>query len=336
MGNIGSNLPSKRNKVSSPTNLNIRLFLQHNGNMDGNDSHWCDIAQLLSALNRRAYRQGLYYYVQSATVHDSNQNAWVKFATAPNTWTVKNGWVRAYRMWNKMNSRALADVSDLRNSLPKYHDFKVYLNAEHRSAVIGNVDVPEPALSGDGGGGGTVAVGEWVYSQYYTDDPHTGGATPAIAHAGDGFDVHLLGPHVSGGVGNWHSIGATESYMDSRALPVSSGAPTMPVDFDSDPLANLFDAGDTMDDVRENLDEHNDQTPYNLAYPPGAGFYVQTVLVSQTACSAGAGAVAVAPGFVAPCGLVEIITNSAVNGTIEVVLNIAPGSYHGVLAERIV
>lgn len=331
---MGKNLPSKTHSVGQPTQRYLRYMLNHdaNPNAGNNDSHFIDIAQGLSAINSRFYRQGLYYHVSGVTVHDSNQNAWVKFATAPDTWITKNAWVRGFRAWSKMNSLAAsaAGQDDLAIA-GKYHDYKIWLSENHRTNADSGL---LPIASGDYA---TISgifpnyvvtpaiveflCDEWTTSKYITADPPT-----------DQFEAHLIGPHV-GADGGRVSIGLVESYIASRQT-VPEFSPVQSTGTNADPLMNLFDSADVQDDILQDLEDDSDQVPYDYNHRPGQGVG-HTVIVAQTANSAGAGAVTRTPGFVVPFGLLEVITNSATDGNIEIVLEISPGSYHGVAAARV-
>lgn len=339
---MGKNLPSKTHSVGQPTQRYLRFILDHAPETvaGNNKSHFIDLARALSACNRRFYRAGLYYHVSGVTVHDSNQNAWVKFATAPDTWITKNAWIRGFRAWSKMNSRAAAAAgADDLAIAGSYHDFKVYLNDAHRSAPllnpIGSRDYasvggsfPEWILTP---AADPFGCDEWTYSKFISEEPNTSDPQDV-----DTFDIKLLGDHIAGagGADAYEAIGLIESYRESR-VTVPEYSPILASGTSTDPIMNLFDSADTQDNILQDLEDDSDQPPYDWNYYPGQGTN-QTVIVAQTANSAGAGAVTRTPGFVVPFGLLEIITNSPVAGQIEVVLEMTPGSYHGVAAARVV
>jgi len=337
---MGKNLPSKIHSIGQPTQRYLRYILSHNASAGTayNDSHYVDIAQGLSAINRRFYRQGLYYHVSGVTVHDSNQNVWCKFATAPDTWMTKNAWIRGFRAWSKMNSLAASAASQSDLAIAgAYHDFKIWLNNNHRTNADSN-KLPIGSVDYDSVSGtfpnfnfteGAVPFGcdEWTHSKFITADPP--GNDPQII---DEFEITLLGPH-TGGSTLHTTVGLIQSYMDSRQT-VPEFSPVQNPETSADPIMNLFDAGDNQDNILADLEDDADQPPYDWDYCPGQGSF-DTCLVAQTANSAGAGAVSRCPGFVVPFGLLEIITNSQTNGLVEVVLEITPGSYHGVAAARV-
>ncbi len=228
-----------------------------------------------------------------------------------------------------MNSGAAAGD----NIFPKYHDFKV-------SMVQGAS--PAPPLHGQIGATTAYLADDWVMSEFVTQDPYLhGGAasdTPVEAHNADAFSAHMMGAH-TGSFGAWTSIGLIESLQDVSALQPSVGEPTLLGDADIDPLAALFDAADTTDDIRLNLDTDNDEPPYNSDLFVGR-LTTETVPRAVIRTSAGAGAISSAPGFCAPLGLLQVnVSDFAAGtavGTVELFIELVPGPYNGVYAERVI
>jgi hypothetical protein len=322
-----NNLPAKIYKAGERTDTTLR-FLWDAG--AGGNTVYIDLAKALSIMNRRAYRQGLYYYVASVTFSNGSE-AYCQVNTIPDNYMTKVSWVRGYRKWSEMNRRANAGMS---NVTPKYHDFKVLMNAASGSTL-------DPAR-GFIGSTTTNAADDWVISQFVTEDPYLhGGAasdTPVEAHNADQFTAHMLGDH-TGSSGAWTSIGLINSCADVWKHQPSVGEPTLLGDSDIDPIANLFDAADTHDDVRLNMDEDNDEPPYDSDRWIGAISADETTVSAIMRTSAGAGAVTTAAGFCAPLGLLQVSTSDFGAGTsidlVELIVKLVPGSYNGVYAERI-
>ncbi len=323
-----ANLPAKKYSAGERTNTTLRFTWD--AGADGN-TVYIDLAKAMSIINRRAYRQGLYYYV--ASVEFSNGTiAYCQVNTLPDNYMMKTAWVRGFKKWMEMNRRA----NDHSNITPKYHDFKVLMNAASASTL-------NPAY-GNVASTTTYAADDWVISQFVTDDPylHGGSAsdTPVEAHNADQFTAHMLGPH-TGSSGAWTSIGLIHSCQDVWRHQPSVGEPTLVGDSDTDPIANLFDSGDTHDDVRLNMDEDNDEPPYNNdGWIGSVHASHETSVGALMRVSAGAGALARAPGFCAPLGLLEVTTSdfgdgASVIGPVELIVKLVPGTYNGVYAERI-
>ena len=311
----GANLPAKKYSKTSPTVTRLSF------ECTGNTTRFIDVAAALSAVNRKFARQGVYFYVNSVEVYNDSTGV-LDLHTLPDTWVTKNAWNRGFKLFQKMNSM-VDDVSAI--GRPKYHDFKVYMNALHRSS--GSLS---PSLHGINAASDTVDADNWMYSQFVSADDDQDGSANA-----DEFYVHMVGDH-SGSPNNWTSIGLIKSYADSRARPDPSGDPIVPTEAREDPLVNIFDfsSEEQINDIVENLDLHNDDPPYN------ADLYVGSIdnnlqHVARIGTESGVGRVGRASGFCAPFGLICVDPHGLPqNDNFRVVLNLAVGTYHGVYAER--
>jgi len=313
----GANLPAKKYSKTSPTVTRLSF------ECDGGQTQFIDIAKALSAINRKFYRQGVYYYVNSVEVYNDETGV-VDLHTLPDTWVTKNAWNRGFKLFQKMNSMVDPPLSNV--GRPKYHDFKVYLNDRHRTT-----GTLSPTLHTINGAIGTEVVSDdWDYSKFVSADDNQDDTNNA-----DEFTAHMIGTHVltSGSSTRWDSIGLIKSYAITRHIPqtstpiIDTGAPT-------DPLLNIFDfsSEEQMNDIIDNLDDDNDQPPYD------ASVYVGEVTasmqhVARIGTEQGVGRVGRASGFCAPFGLI-CVDPHGVNTLFRVVLNLAVGTYHGVYAER--
>jgi hypothetical protein len=284
-----------------------------------------DVAKALSQVNRRAYRQGLYYYASKVTFSNSGV-AYCSLNTAMDNWVTKAAWKRGFKQWAKMNRKATADLPGGIN--PRYHDFKVSLGSA--TALSSSLN----AAYGHIGSSSTYSSDDWVQSEYVTEDPISSDPRET-----DSFIAHLVGPH-TGSANAWTSVGLITSLNDSWPRAYDGGEPVLDGDADTDPLANLFDAGDNMDNVRANLDTDNDEPPYNHDMMPGAATATELTAVAIMRTSSGAGAYVSAPGFCIPLGLLEVVVTDFSAGTdignVELTIDLVPGSYHGVHAERVI
>jgi hypothetical protein len=331
-----NNLPAKRYKAGERTETSLR-FMWHAGDGgaadgSGGSTVYIDIAKALSQVNRRFYRQGLYYYVASARFSNGS-TSYVQLNTIPDTWQTLVAWKRCFLQWMKMNRKANADIG---NITPKYHDFKVMMNQGSGTTL----DV----AYGDITSTSAYTSDEWVTSKFVTEDPHlvdddTGTGLEHAVTDPDQFTVHMLGPH-TGSSGTWTSIGAIRSLNDVWRRDPDAGVPIVDGDMDTDPIANLFDAGDNLDEVRLNMDTDGDEPPYNHDAMTGSASQDETVVKSLMRTGTGAGALAHSTGFCVPFGLLEVNVNDFGTagdvGLVELTLNLVPGSYHGVHAERVV
>ena len=316
----GANLPAKKYKKTSPTQTRLSF------ECSGGSTQFIDIAKALSAINRKFYRQGVYYYVNSVEVYN-NETGVVDLHVAPDTWVTKNAWNRGFQLFQKMNSMVDPPISGI--GRPKYHDFKIYLNSTHKQTSSLN-----PVLHGINGTNHTEEIpAEWAYSQFVSADSDGDMTDPStINQEADNFFVHLLGGHI-GSPTNWESVGLVKSYGESRTTVPAEQPNDYPVDI-TDPLMNIFDfsSEEQMNDIIQNLRDDNDATPYAIASYVGERSY-SLQHVARIGTEVGVGRVGRASGFCAPFGLI-CVDPHGVSTDFRVVLNLAQGTYHGVYAER--
>lgn len=318
----GANLPAKKYKKTSPTQTRLSFECA------GGTTQFIDIGLALSVLNRKFYRAGLYYYINSVEIYN-NETGVVDIHTLPDTWVTKNSWNRGFQLFQKMNSMANSPMTLV--GRPKYHDFKVFMSTLHRST--GSLHPVTHGINAAYSNNG-MTPNDWVYSEFVSADDDG----DAIQQA-DNFNVHMLGPHLdaNGGsdpaVGNWHSIGLIKSYGDSRHQPNFTD-PSLPAEAVADPMLNIFDfsSEEQLNDIITNLDTHNDSPPYDLDYYIGESANSMSH-VARIGTEVGVGRVGRAAGFCAPFGLL-CVDPHGVSSAFRVVLNLAVGSYHGVYAER--
>lgn len=316
----GANLPAKKYTKKTPTATRLSF------EFSGGTTQYIDIARALSIINRRFYRQGVYYYVNSVEIYN-NETGVVDLHTLPDTWVTKNAWNRAFSIFQKMNS--LVDEPGSSIGRPKYHDFKVFMSDLHRTTGSAN-----PVLHGINAAYSTAGMtpNDWVYSVLVSADSNHDGLPNA-----DEFNVHMLGDHVvqdgTGTSTRFTSVGLIKSYGDTRVLPHFT-EPSLPAATSGDPLLNLFDysSEEQINDIVTNLDEDNDSPPYDLDYYLGTSVNAMQH-VARIGTEVGVGRVGRAAGFCAPFGLI-CVDPSGVSTAFRVVLNLAVGTYHGVYAER--
>lgn len=317
----GANLPAKKYSKTSPTVT--RLSFECNGGA----TQFIDIGLALSAVNRRAARQGVYYYVNSVEIYNDETGV-VDLHTLPDNWITKNSWNRAFKIYQKMNSLVETPRS-------KWHDFKVYMSNLHRTT-----GTLHPYLHDINAGSQVITPDEWAYSVFTSGDSDGDIDVDPAAASGysihqdaDNFTCHMLGPHV-GSSDNWSSIGAIQSYQDVRTIPAANGTPQTFSDGPIDPLMNLFDMSseEMLNEIATNLTNANDMPPYDRDNYIGTKTdHMQHV--ARIGTEVGVGRIGRASGFCAPFGLI-CVDPHGVGTAFRVVLNLAVGTYHGVYAER--
>lgn len=312
--------PKKISKTRQQTHRFLYYDLSHTGTTE--DFHYIDIARTMSSLNRRLYRQGMVYHVANITVHDSNGNAEVRFATAPNTWTTHLAWKNAFEGWKKQRAEVL---SETQLTPGKWSDFKVYLNQD----MVDDADWPV-AINVENQ---TTREGAWDYSNM------------TFSKSGVQYDDHalgLLGPSDIGtAITNETSpddtsydgyLGAIEVLEDSRRrINTPEVSPATDV-----VLFGTVNAGTTNDTIEEIIDE-GDDSPYPLhrivggGSNPSAGSDAFTVRECHIASTYSP--IAHVGGFPVPCGLIQVETKSSTDGNIiGLLIELVPGDYKGVHA----
>jgi len=110
--------------------------------------------------------------------------------------------------------------------------------------------------------------------------------------------------------------------------------PAVPATVDDDPLVNLFDYGDTQNQLVSNLDQYNDKPPYDhFEYPGDDTNASKPIVVGQAAIADGSASIG---SFSALAGLLEIESFSSVTGDVySVLVELAPGKYRGIKAGAI-
>ena len=310
------NYAAKKYKKGTPAQIRLSFEMP-----DNRATQFIDIAKALSAINRRAVKQGHYFYVQSVELYDDADST-VNILTIPDTWTTRSAYRRAKGLYDEMTDKAIQTIG---SGLPgKYHDFRVYMSDLHRTT--GSINA---SLHGVNDVGQVILTDDWDYSQFVTTDP-SGGA-PA-----DEFFAHMIGGEVTS-AGQVDSVGLIESYSRTRAT-VQSDNPNM-VNLDlTDHLLNMFDSyEESQNDIINNLNAANDEPPYNVDLYVGENAnHMQHV--SRLVTSTQFGRVAYGAGFCAPLGLICVDPLPLGGGQsptpYRIVLNLAPGTYHGVYAER--
>ena len=308
----GANLPAKKYKKTSPTVTRLSF------EFDGGSTQFIDIGKALSIINRKFYRAGVYYYVNSVEIYN-NETGVVDLHTLPDTWVTKNAWNRGFRLFQKMNSM-VDDTSGV--GRPSYHDFKVYMSELHKATGTAN-----PQMYGINAVNSFKGADDWVYSEFVSADDDG----DAIQQA-DNFTVHMLGAH-QGTPDNWISVGLIKSYAESR-ITVEPDSPEDNNVNNADPLMNIFDfsAEEQMNDIITNLRGDNDAPPYDQDNYIGESAN-DMQHVARIGTEVGVGRVGRASGFCAPFGLI-CVDPHGVSTAFRVVLNLAQGTYHGVYAER--
>lgn len=284
----------------------------------GEGTYYIDLFKSLSAQERRLVKQGQVAHVMGGLIKDSNNESVVRINVAPDTWVTRTAWRRGKRLWDKHIVEATAAVDGLIK--PKYHDYKILLNNSMGSSPVMPIDA----------NGNTIPVGEWSYAQYHSEDVDWSNPNLTLSanREADTFNAMLVGPHV-GTAGDWNRISLLKSWFESRAFPDDFPAGNVPATLDTDPLTNLFDEADNVDEVLADLRGRNEEPPYDedthfgMAVAAG-GVHNNLQRVAFAATQAGAGQISAMNGFTAICGLIEVhITQGVPSGDVELLLDVS-------------
>ena len=321
---MGANLPAKMYKKKNPTETRLVFDISAT-----DQTFFIDVAAALSAINRKAFRQGLYYYINSFEVENA-EDGYVELKVAPDTWMTKNAYKRGLRKYYE-------NYAESDTPRPKYHDFKIYLDSTHRDHDNGTPNYTQggtptygfyrPSLGGAIGNMSVLSLDEWEYSKYVSHENTTTG-TPFQ------FDIHLIGNHIGTAPG-YTSVGLIHSYHKSRPEPDQSGEPILPSGHADDPLNNLMEsaADDVVQAKASNLDNDNDRTPYNADYYTGESDNGLTILRRLATGANSNGRVHEIAGACVPFGLIRV--DASYSSSWRLIINVASGTYNGVYAERV-
>ena len=277
------------------------------------DSVYIDVAQVLSAQNRKLTRQGHMFRIKGFRAYTNDitpVKQMIKVGVIPRSWPTFNAYNKARALWHKHNAMALENLSD--NLYPKYHDFKVFMSESHKDNVESSGDANLLPVDFEDVEG---AAGEWKYSKF-----HDSGSTS------DEYFVHMCGDH-SGNDGAWDSVGIIQAYAESRALPQVSATGSddlLQLTSMTSPWGRLFGDDDQTTDTYDDIIGDNDAPPYSRTnYPGGDGlletglpvFYGRLPSITQPGGTTGR-----VPTFDAPLGLIrfecdaeESLNNSAIH-----------------------
>ena len=274
-----------------------------------NGTYYIDLAKALSLQERKLHRQKMIYTVYGGYFVDA-QGQRIDLNTAPLTWVTKRAVNRGFQQWRKLTAKTLQDAGATSRS--KYRDFKVLLDNASVASVINPKDASGNDLFS--------SAPEWDYSTLTTADPDAVGIPTA-----DQFELMITGNAHAGVNNNWTRVSLVKSWIDSRPSPEASQPENIP-DV-NDPIMNLMDAGDVIDDRLTVINTEGDGAPYDEltvfgnAQVSAASNNLQRMSTAQP--TGASQPVAPIHGFDALCGLIQVVvgTGSGANAW-ELVLDV--------------
>lgn len=280
-----------------------------------NGTYYIDLNKDLSAFHRKLHRQKVLTTVYGGYMIDSQANR-VDLNVAPNNWVTKRAVNRGFAMWRKLAAKTL-EAGGMQ--APKYSDFKVLLTGGHvNSVAISAADAAGNSIVG--------TTFDWDYSDLTTEDPTGDGQVTATP---DRFNLFITGnAHIPGGGGDdvWSRVGLIKSWLDSRPIPDNnSPSPDYTSGNAGDPLTNLFDGSDSLDNHMVTYQGEGDNPPYDRDEILGmlnASAGQNNLQRVSTAVTTPGGTAPVQPihGFEAVCGLIQVVVTG--DTAMELVLDV--------------
>lgn len=273
---------------------------------------YIDLSQAVSIANRRAYRQGLHWSIGSIKIMTFGNTGALLTQKINETWVTSNAWEKAFRLWHKMNRQVLDVNPGLK---PKYYDFKVGFDADHN---FSNNKLPIGANLN------VATAGEWVQSTIQIPYDSATGATKE-------YSLHMVGGDTA-----THK-GCIVGYAESRAL-IDASEPSLPGGYSTNWMNNLFDTGENHEELAQDLEADNDQTPYPQSPHPGGGIQLVGEVHDYSYISnTTVGATTYIKGGTFPCGLVKFTrqfdADPGNDYRYTVQIDLIPGKLRGYLAE---
>lgn len=301
-----------------------------------NGTSYIDCAQSLSAVNRRLYRQGKMYYLQSVEIETSGvaEAKLTDFTldVIPDTWVTRNAWYKAFRLWKEMNKMVLDENPSIK---PKWQDFKVYFDGVHALTDMNTANLQVQGVTS------AVPRGEWNDSTMTpAEQVQVTGSDPVtdVSIVTDQFKLHVLGEDIGGPLPDAYLTSAAiiQGYADTRARETSLSTPAEM----KDSWMTLLNQRDifSTETLAENIEAENDFPPYDKdKYPgmTGSGFETGQ-RVFEVPQFGKFQTYKLIPGFICPLGLIKLTSaNTGNTAEIRLRLNFIPGPYKGVLADGV-
>ena len=289
-------------------------------------TYYLDLSQVASLANRKFLRQGLNWAVSNIEFW-SDGNSSCTISKLPQTWVMANSWNKGFASWRESRDQVLDGNPSIE---AKYSDFKIYFDSQHQILGVANNILPY---------GFSTSLGlddsyEWESSELeIPNDPVPG----AVAT----YNVHALGADTAA------SKALISGYALSRSRPnqVEPNAPAA-----NSWMQQLFDVGDQLPEIREDVVEENASPPYLVGSPTGANsdeeFYpggsnqaddfqsfMQDILVTRASTALASDN---SGPFLAPCGLIRFdIVHPVESSPTQIVIfvEVVPGPVKGFMAQ---
>lgn len=272
---------------------------------------YIDIARDLSRCNRRLYRQGRVYAIESITVMANGVGMRASdvlisnWQSMGNSYMVHEAWEKAFTEWKAH----LAEYSTAAQR-GKWNDFKIYLDDSMEDGTINDVYASD---------GAAVSAGEWEYSKFAWDDD----GTEQI------LKMHMIGSSNLNDTNYESGIALIEEWADQR--PGTQESPPIPGSWSNTIYAKLKGTDELTDLVVENIETDNDQAPYHADDYYGGATNGDSAQVERIIGVTPSEFTRTVPGFIAPCGLIRVQTEElSLTNTTETATDIGDPAATGV------
>ncbi len=292
---------------------------------------YVDLNLCASLLNRRAYKQQDTSWAVAQFELLGAGTGEVVVGKLPETWVMENAYKKTLALWDKMNDQVLDTEPGIEG---KYHDFKIYMDVDMAAETIQDQSNPTGRILTPLVGGvntaadfsaGAAPIADWDWSILTIPNDPASGTTSE-------YTIHALGADAPG------SKGIIAGYELSRARPASID-PNVPTA--QGWMNDLFDDGEQLEELRDNLDTQNDRAPYPVgaetgssAFYPGGPNEFDGVQV-HSFCSFTSTTVSnknTIQGGMFNLGLIKFENLSG--ATVNTIIHLMPGKHRGYLVEE--
>lgn len=303
-------------------------------------SHYVDLSQIASVVNRRMYRQGLNWAVSGFKILTAGGSGAVTVSKLPNTWVMANAWQKGFENWRERIKEAFGSGTlEESETKGRFLDFKIYADAFHHQNGLNLNLLPRDR------GQNQPSLGEYKMAKITLENAAGGSVQHEIVAVGANY------PGVSA-VTAFNAVSLIEGYAASRRLP-NIRDPNTPGDLDdtAGTLAENWMRG--MHTGTGNGDENiirdvagydlppypfeNDGTNFDTMYPGGANQLQELAIhdvVGYSGTSIGGQAFAKGGNF--PCGLIRLdhtVATESIAHNMVIQIDMVPGNHRGYLAE---
>lgn len=239
----------------------------------GSGEQYIDIPKGWALQNRKSCHQNGLHHVAKAMVHTTGTGSGnvitFQISGAARNWVVRNSITKAWHLWRDQQKRVYEALQG-DSTRPKWQDFKIFLNEDHKDAVVAGTDLL-PIAGGPLGNtdayayaadsAGALDDGEWVYSKIYWGD---------LEEVGPTFDVESSRMWIVGS-DSGADVGLINQYAQSRATVQSPDPATLPNFANNNIYVKASEPIDeTLEVIASSQYTSNDSPPYSPDIYPGS------------------------------------------------------------------